>query len=45
MTTRDPVKNTLYFGFSCSKLKNKEGDPHFLLLQNNQNVAIKLSAN
>ena len=44
MATRNPVKFTLCFGFSSSYLKNEVDDPHFLL-QNNQHVTIKLSAN
>lgn len=33
LTTVKPSKNTLYFGFNCSYLKNKRGNPHFLLLE------------
>ena len=44
MATKNPVKNTLYFGFSCSYFKNEGGDPHFLSLENNQHDALKLSA-
>ena len=33
LATVKPSKNTLYFGFNCSYLKNKRGDPHFLLLE------------
>ena len=41
-----PSKNTLhvYFGFSCSYLKNKFSDPHFLLLKSDQKAKMKLSA-
>ena len=45
MATENPLENTLYFGFSCSKLKNEVGDPHFLLLESNQHVAFKLFVN
>ena len=45
MATENPLANTVYFGFSCSKIKNEVGDPHFLLLENNQHVAFKLFAN
>ena len=45
MATRNPVKNTLYFGFNCSQLKNEVNGAHFLLLQNNQYVTVKSSAN
>ena len=31
MTTGNPRKNILYFGFSCSYLKNELSDPNFLL--------------
>ena len=33
------------FWSSCSYLKNEVGGPHFLWLENNQHVALKLSAN
>ena len=42
MATRDLVKNSLYFGFTCSLLKSEVGDPIFVLLESNQQVAIKL---
>ena len=41
MATREPVNNTLYFGFRCSSLTNEDGDPHFLLLENNLHALIK----
>ena len=31
MATQKPCKNTLYFGFSYSYLKNELADPNFLL--------------
>ena len=42
MATGMPFKNTLYFGFSCSYLKNELGDPHFLLLKSDQKIKVKL---
>lgn len=36
LATPKPSKNTLYFGFNCSYLKNKRGDPHFLLLDDQE---------
>ena len=45
MATKNPVKNPLYFGFSCSYLKNEVSGPHFLLSENNQHVGLKLSGN
>ena len=45
LATGKSSKNTLYFGFNCSYLKNKRGDPHFLLLElSDQEAKIKLSA-
>ena len=44
METGKPCKNTLYFGFSCSYLKNELGDPNFLLHESDQPAKIKLSA-
>ena len=43
MAMGTPCKNTLYFGFSCSYLQNKVGDPHFLLLESDQQTKIKPS--
>ena len=42
--TGKPCKNTPYFDFSCSYLKNELGDPHFLFLKCNQHAGIKHSA-
>ena len=44
METGKPCKNTLYFGFSCSYLKNELGDPNFLLHKSDQQAKMKLSA-
>ena len=44
MATGKPCINTLYFGFSCSYLKNELGDPNFLLHKSDQKVKMKLSA-
>ena len=35
MATRDPVKNSVYFGFIVLINQNEVADPHFLLLENN----------
>ena len=43
MATRKPCKNSLYFGFSCSYLKNKLGDPIFFLYKSDQQATMKLS--
>ena len=34
MATENSRKNTLYFGFRCSYLKNELDDPYVLLLDN-----------
>ena len=44
MVIRKPCKNTLYFSFSCSYLKNELGDPNFLTNKSNQQAKTKLSA-
>ena len=45
LATATPSKYMLYFGFNCSYLKNKLGDPRFLLLKlSDQEAKIKLSA-
>ena len=44
MATGNPCKNTLYFGSSCSYLKNEFGDPNFLLDKSDQQAKMKLSA-
>ena len=44
MVIRKPCKNTLYFSFSCSYLKNELGDPSLLSHKSNQQAKIKLSA-
>ena len=33
MAIGKPCENTLYFGFSCSYLKNQLGDPNFFIAQ------------
>ena len=43
MATGTTCKNTLYFGLSWSYLKNELGDPHFLMLESDQQTKIKLS--
>ena len=42
MATGKPCKNTIYFGFSCSYLKNELGDPNFLLHKSDQQAKVKL---
>ena len=44
MATGKLCKNTPYFNFSCSYLKDKLGDLHFLFLKCNQYARMKLSA-
>ena len=44
METGKPCKNTLYFGFTCSYLKNELGDPNFLWHKGDQQPKMKLSA-
>ena len=44
MATVKPCKNTLYFGFTCSYLKNELGDPIFLLHKSDQQAKMKLYA-
>ena len=39
-----PCKKTLYFGFSCSYLKNQLGELPFLLLKSDQKAKMKLLA-
>ena len=45
MATGKPCRNTLYFRFSCSYLKNERGDPNFILYKSNQPAKMKLVAN
>ena len=42
--TEKSSKNTLYFGFICSYLKNELDDPPFLSLKSDKKAAMKLSA-
>ena len=42
MATGKPCKNTLYFGCSCSYLKNKPGDPNFFY-KSDQQAKMKVS--
>ena len=44
MVTRKPCKNALCFGPSWWYLKKELGDPHFLMLESDQQTKIKLSA-
>ena len=44
LATGKPSKNTQYFGFNWSYLKNKLCEPHFLLLESDQKAKTKLSA-
>ena len=44
MTTEKHCKNALYFGFSCSYLKNELGDRNFLSHKSDQLAKMKLSA-
>ena len=44
MATVMPCKNVLYFGFTCSYLKNELGESNFLFHKRYQQAKIKLSA-
>ena len=44
MATGTPCKNTLYFDFCCSYLKNELGNPNFLLHRSDQQARMNLSA-
>ena len=43
MSKGKPCKNTLYFGFNSSYLKNEYGDPNFLLHESDQQGKMKFS--
>ena len=43
MPTREPVKTPFILALNADN-KNELGDPHFLLLENNQHTMIELSA-
>lgn len=43
MSKGKPCKNTLYFGFNCSYLKNEHCDPNFLLHESDQQGKMKFS--
>ena len=43
MATGKPCRNTVYFGFSRSYLKNELGDPNLLLHKSDQQAKMKLS--
>lgn len=44
MSKGKPCKNTLYFGFNSSYLKNEYGDPNFLLHESDQQGKMKFSS-